>query len=146
MLRFTSLHFIVAFSACTGMLAPHATAGTPEVCDRIYAHETLEQGSYSALCDCSAVTKAFIRVMQRAPEFQSVLTETTGSCAALTMLLTDPVTDSTGVEFSGDDLRPDPENNSFGRPSRSKAKSSGSEGAETPSENDGGGDAPYNGW
>ncbi len=112
---------------------------TPEICDRFFAYETLENGDYSRLCGCTAVTKPFLRVIQRSDDFQSVLFETSSQCAALTSLLTDPVTASSPFAPSGDDLRPDGERDT---PDRNNDDDGGGGGSST----DDSGGGIYNGW
>lgn len=133
--------------------APASAAGAPEICDRAFAYETLESGDYGTLCGCTAVTKPFMRVIQRSENFQSVLAETSDLCSPLAMLLTDPVTASSVVERSGDDLRPDNEESSYGRQARNRSSSSARPAAQDSSpqnnsspENDKSDSGIYNGW
>lgn len=132
-----------AFAAVLMLNAvPSAAAEAPEVCDRFFAYDTLDSGDYDALCDCSAVTKPFLRVIQRSEDFSSVLSRTADQCAALTNLLTDPVVQSSAIGLQGDDLRPDAERDT-GNPGGDSPGNSDPSDDSSPGDDDGG---IYNGF
>lgn len=126
------------------------SAEAPDICDRTFAYDTLERGDYNGFCGCEKITKSFIRVLQRAPDFASILSETATSCSPLNDILTDPITASAGGAGSSDDGRPDPERGSSSPPSRGGSTPGGGGspsnggGGGTPS--GGGGGGVYNGW
>ena len=98
LLPFVSAAFLGSLPQTTS-----AAEGLGDACRVNDARVVLRESSASDLCGCTAVTRGFVKYIQKRKDFARVVGETEASCPQLALLLTDLPTASTRSNGAGPD-------------------------------------------
>ena len=98
LLPFVSAAFLGSLPQTTS-----AAEGVGDACRVNDARLVLRESSASDLCGCTAVTRGFVKYIQKRKDFARVVGETEASCPQLALLLTDLPTASSRSNRAGSD-------------------------------------------